>query len=265
MGAFTVEPLVLAERAPFSRYTYRIFREGRLVAHYWHDYRGDEHVLEPIGGSPEPWPVGRMVDFLTGGGPEPLALSAAAEAHLEALVTRGPPSLGARLALARPTVARGRSYLGLLEEMRALGETIWPSREPAPGEDFARFGERALAREVTHDAHLVPESVYWAVVDDEVVGVIALRHRLTDQLARFGGHVGYEVRPSWRRRGVATAMLRALLATERARDIGRLLVTCAPSNVGSRRAIEACGGVLDGIVYVEEVARDTCHYWIEVP
>lgn len=59
-------------------------------------------------------------------------------------------------------------------------------------------------------------------------------------------------------------MIRELLLTERARIMGRILVTCAPTNTGSRRAIEANGGVLQGIVFVEEVNRETCHYWIDV-
>jgi hypothetical protein len=43
----------------------------------------------------------------------------------------------------------------------------------------------------------------------------------------------------------------------------RILVTCAPSNVSSRKTIEANGGVLEGIVFADEVQRETCHYWIE--
>jgi hypothetical protein len=53
-----------------------------LVARYWHDFRGDEHGIEFLDGRSEEWPVGRMVDFVTGGGPEPLGLSDAAVAYL---------------------------------------------------------------------------------------------------------------------------------------------------------------------------------------
>jgi predicted acetyltransferase len=169
-----------------------------------------------------------------------------------------------RLVLVRPALAHAASYFEFIDELRAHGDTIWSSRVPSEGEDHDAFVTKLLAKEHTAEPPSVPESVHWAVVDERVVGVIALRHRLTERLARFGGHVGYEVRPSSRRRGVATAMLRQLLHTERARSMGRILVTCAPSNVGSRRAIEASGGVLEGIVFIEEVERETCHYWIDV-
>ena len=110
----------------------------------------------------------------------------------------------------------------------------------------------------------VPESVYWGVIDGSVVGFLALRHRLNERLARFGGHIGYEVRPSRRRQGIATQMLRRVLTTGSARAIGRILVTCSPHNAASRKAIEANGGVLADIVFADEVNRETCRYWIAV-
>lgn len=163
--------------------------------------------------------------------------------------------------LVRPARELLSSYFDFIDEMRAHGDTIWPSRVPSEAQTPAAFVDHLLAKEL---AEPVPESVHWALVDDQVVGVIALRHRLTEKLARFGGHVGYEVRPSARRRGHATEMLRLLLETDRARSIGRILITCAPANTGSRRAIEANGAVLEGIEYVDEVKRDTCRYWIDV-
>jgi predicted acetyltransferase len=168
------------------------------------------------------------------------------------------------LALVRPSLDAYTSYAHFIDEMRAAGDTIWPSRVPAAGETVASFVARLLQKETIAEPPAVTETVYWAVLDGRVVGVIALRHRLTEKLARFGGHVGYEVRPSARRRGVATGMLRLLLATERARAIGRVLVTCAPDNAGSRKAIEANGGALEGVVYSEEARRETCRYWIDV-
>lgn len=72
-----------AERQSFGHYLYRIRADGQLVARYWHDYRGGEHGIEFADGTKEPWPVGRMLDFIEGGGPQPLTLSARATAYLE--------------------------------------------------------------------------------------------------------------------------------------------------------------------------------------
>ena len=69
-------------RKSFGEYQYRIFQGGKLVAHYWHDHRGDEHGIDFVGGKIELWPVGKMIEFLEGGGPKPLVLSAKAVAYL---------------------------------------------------------------------------------------------------------------------------------------------------------------------------------------
>lgn len=70
------------ERAPFGEYRYCIYFGSDLIARYWHDYRGDEHGIEFVDGRYEGWPVGRMIDFVEGGGPVPLALSARAQSYL---------------------------------------------------------------------------------------------------------------------------------------------------------------------------------------
>lgn len=71
-----------SKRESFDAYRYNIYENGRLVARYWHDHRGDDHGIEFLNGTTEDWPVGRMVEFITGGGPQPLALSDRAVAYL---------------------------------------------------------------------------------------------------------------------------------------------------------------------------------------
>ncbi len=94
---------------------------------------------------------------------------------------------------------------------------------------------------------LVPATFLVAEVDGRIVGRTSIRHRLSDALRRRGGHIGYGVLPPYRRRGCATAVLRASLPLARAVGITSALVTCDDDNVGSRRAIEACGGVLESV------------------
>jgi hypothetical protein len=54
------------ERNSFGNCMYNIFRDGKLDAYYWHDYRGDEHGITFLNGKNETWPVGRMIDFIEG-------------------------------------------------------------------------------------------------------------------------------------------------------------------------------------------------------
>lgn len=92
---------------------------------------------------------------------------------------------------------------------------------------------------------IVPHTTWWWVDGEDYLGRISVRHRLTDFLRDVGGHVGYYVRPSRRRRGHATAMLRAVLPYAADLGLERVLVTCDDTNEGSRRAIEAAGGVFE--------------------
>jgi predicted acetyltransferase len=105
---------------------------------------------------------------------------------------------------------------------------------------------RAQALESTpRPAGWVPATELWWVEGDAFLGRIGIRHRLTPALLEVGGHIGYDVRPSARRRGHATEMLRQALGIARGIGIERALVTCDVENIGSKTVIERNGGVLE--------------------
>ncbi|MBQ8603969.1 MAG: GNAT family N-acetyltransferase [Oscillospiraceae bacterium] len=96
--------------------------------------------------------------------------------------------------------------------------------------------------------------------NDRLVGMINIRHRLNDYLLRYGGHIGYSVRPTTRRQGAATQMLTQALEICRQLGIEKRLVTCDKNNTGSAATIRKCGGVLENEVYDGDVM--TQRYWI---
>jgi predicted acetyltransferase len=89
----------------------------------------------------------------------------------------------------------------------------------------------------------VPSTHLWWVEGDRFLGRLHIRHRLTPFLIEEGGHIGYHVIPSARRQGHATAMLHAGLAVAATLGIDCALITCDEDNLGSRKAIEANGGL----------------------
>ncbi|QLQ15110.1 MAG: GNAT family N-acetyltransferase [Micropruina sp.] len=114
----------------------------------------------------------------------------------------------------------------------------------------------------------VPATTLWVVEGEEYLGAVNLRHRLNEFLARIGGHIGYGIRPSARRRGLATFALRGALARAANLGIERALVTCDVGNEGSWRTIERCGGVLESVIEpdAEALARGfdqpKRRYWV---
>jgi predicted acetyltransferase len=166
--------------------------------------------------------------------------------------------------LARPNVRLVASYLDFVAEMQQLGEKLWEGMILKAGESRKEFVDRILRAETCPERGLVPETVYWAAIGKTVVGRIALRHRLNDNLKEFGGHIGYEVRPSYRRQGVAKEMLRLLLETPKAKQIGRLLLSCAPENEASNKTIQANGGALAKTAFAKKWQRETNYYWIQL-
>lgn len=122
--------------------------------------------------------------------------------------------------------------------------------EPAALTDpvaFNRYVARVLAErdeQIARPEGIVPMTTLWWADGDDFVGRLAIRHWLTPTLEKVGGHIGYDVRPSVRRRGHATAMLAAALPLAAALGIDRALLMCDATNTGSRRAIERNGGEL---------------------
>lgn len=126
-----------------------------------------------------------------------------------------------------------------------VGDEIRDGRWETP-EGFQRFVADLRAKAVDEPAPgRVRSTTWWWCEGTTYLGRIAVRHTLTDRLRQLGGHIGYDVRPTARRRGHGTAMLRAALG--QARDLGleKVLITCDEDNLGSRGVIEANGGELE--------------------
>ncbi|RFC41993.1 MAG: putative acetyltransferase, partial [Verrucomicrobia bacterium] len=89
-----------------------------------------------------------------------------------------------------------------------------------------------------------------------------LRYSLTDELRRIGGNIGYGIRPSARRLGHATTILRETLIKAKAQGIRRVLVTADKGNAGSVKTILKNGGVLDAEELLPGHPDITQRFWI---
>ncbi len=118
------------------------------------------------------------------------------------------------------------------------------------GRQFGWYVDRCEANREGRDLPpgYVPATFLVGVADGRLVGRVSIRHRLNEHLAHVGGHIGYGVRPAFRRRGYATAMLREALVIAGDLGIDAALVTCDDTNAASAGVIERCGGVLQDVV-----------------
>ena len=181
-----------------------------------------------------------------------------------------PPTL-ADLHLVPPDVRYRESYLAAYAEMTTeIERNSWlylGSKAPLdmPENDFEGYVRTLLVRKTTPPPGFVRDTVFWGIVENEIVGRIALRHELNEFLTKWGGHIGYIVRPSYRRMGIATEMLRQMLLTQWAQDIGHLLVTCDDGNIASEKTIISNGGVYESTVAVEAIhGAPKKRFWISV-
>jgi predicted acetyltransferase len=173
--------------------------------------------------------------------------------------------------LTLPVVAVKDSFLAAMAEFVAEGRGT-DLDDSMVGREIAEYGPtwttdqgfaayvadlRAHALEETpRPQGYVPSTTFWWIEGSQYLGRIAVRHRLTPWLLDQGGHIGYDVRPSARRRGHATAMLRAVLPYAASLGIEQALVTCDDDNVASRKVIEAAGGIF------EDQRGRKLRYWV---
>ncbi len=171
-----------------------------------------------------------------------------------------------RLALVPPDESWAAAVWDYRAEFEAVGDALAGTADLGAAADFTGWlaGLRADARPDTVRPGRVSADTFLAVrrSDRRLVGMVNIRHALNDYLFRFGGHIGYSVRPTERRKGYAKEMLRLALNKCKGLKLDRVLVTCDSKNEASVRTIRANGGALENRVPEEDGFTD--RYWIEV-
>ena len=80
--------------------------------------------------------------------------------------------------------------------------------------------------------------------DNKIVGSINIRWNLPEEMRRFGGHIGYGIRPTERRKGYNKINLYLGLIKIKEMGLKDIQLSCEADNIGSVKTLEALGGIL---------------------
>lgn len=116
-------------------------------------------------------------------------------------------------------------------------------------------------------SYYVPSYDYFLVDDDKFIGVIHIRIRLTENLLKYGGNIGYGINPKYWQMGYGTKLLNlGLIKAKELINQEKVLVTCDDDNIGSYKIIEANDGILENKIENEDEDGKflTRRYWIKL-
>ncbi len=131
--------------------------------------------------------------------------------------------------------------------------------------DFDNYLNEMIKQETLKEDNYVPATTYFALDLDRniFVGAINIRHYLNERLLKDGGHIGDGIRPSERRKGYATEMIRQALPICKKLGIDKVLMVCYKDNTGSKKSIINNGGILENEI-LDDDGKINQRYWIHL-
>ena len=168
-----------------------------------------------------------------------------------------------RLRLVKLDTTYKKHLNDMMEEWYCTGEKIIPYAIRRL--DYREFDEYMNGLEIKDDTMgLVPDSTFFCLDEERYlfVGAVNIRHYLNDSLLLNGGHIGNGVRPSERRKGIGTKMIRLALDECKKLGIDSVLVVCDKENIGSSKSIQNNGGILENEVMVDGIVEQ--RFWINI-
>lgn len=173
--------------------------------------------------------------------------------------------MGENVRLVKPSPEYKEEYLDFHKEWKSSGEDMIPWVIKKDPYDFNEMIQSLLDAEKGKNLPQgwVPDTTFWLVEENNrVLGVVNIRHSLTENLMNSGGHVGYGIRPSERKKGYATKLLSLSLEKTKELGIDATLVVCDKWNEASKRTILNNGGISDKD-FIEEDGNVILRFWIK--
>lgn len=100
--------------------------------------------------------------------------------------------------------------------------------------------------------------------DNKIVGTINVRWNLNEAMLRFGGHIGYGIRPTERRKGYNKINLYLGMLEAKKVGLEKVMLDCDVNNLGSDKTLKALGGKLERTEVDPSDGILTNVYWFNV-
>lgn len=174
--------------------------------------------------------------------------------------------------LEKPSVERKKEIIEYLDEFIKYGSNINGTGSLDKIYDGYTF-EQALDRcfkmedeEYAKSVDRCPGKTFLLIrkEDNRIVGTINVRWNLNETMKKFGGNIGYGIRPTERRKGYNKINLYLGLIEAQKLGLNKVMLDCSVTNLGSDRTIKALGGILERCEIDPSDNELTNVYWIDV-
>lgn len=174
--------------------------------------------------------------------------------------------------LERPTIERKKEIIEYLDEFVKYGSDINGSGsldKIYDGYTFEEALDRCLKMEDEEYAKSVGrcQGKTFLLIrenDNKIVGTINVRWNLSKEMLQFGGHIGYGIRPTERRKGYNKINLYLGMIEAKKVGLDNVMLDCDVNNLGSDKTLKALGGKLERTEIDPSDGILTNVYWFNV-
>lgn len=172
-----------------------------------------------------------------------------------------------------PSIEREKDAIEYIEEFYKYDSQIHGTgsldRELKKGKTYEEWLDNNIKlheEDYASEKGLVPAYTYFLIREDDnkIVGMIDLRLGLNEYLRNFGGHIGYSIRPTERKKGYNKINLYLILKEAQKNNLEKVLITCADYNDGSRKTILSFDGRFEKTTFDGSDNETMELYWIDV-
>lgn len=178
-----------------------------------------------------------------------------------------------RFYLEEPSLERKEEAMEYLQEHVANGSKLYGTGgmnsclQGLKYEDWLIKIEKRKDENYAKSINKSPGKTFFLIrsTDNKMIGMISIRYNLTKEMLEWGGHIGYGIRPTERRKGYNKINLYlGLIKAKEEFKLDKVMLDCSADNIGSNKTIQSLGGVLERSEIDPTDNTLTNVYWINV-